>query len=88
MSQPLLAAPDPTETEILLSADREAMILLTAKEVAKRLKVKPSWIIEQLRARTRRRTRHPLPVHRLGKMPRFVWEEVEAWLLEKDRIRK
>jgi predicted DNA-binding transcriptional regulator AlpA len=54
--------------------------LLTAEELAQRLKVKPSWISEQTRKRARIRNKAPLPCVRLGKYVRFSWREVCAWM--------
>lgn len=54
--------------------------LLTADELAERLRVPASWIREQ----TRSRSLHgdPLPHLRLGRYVRFQWgsPELEAWL--------
>jgi hypothetical protein len=56
--------------------------ILTAAEVAQRLKVKPSWIHEQTRQRARIRANgNPIPYHRVGKFLRFHWPEVSAWWL-------
>jgi len=56
--------------------DEKTGELLTAEELAARLRVPPSWV----RARTRSRTMDPLPVVRLGRYTRFRWNAVEAWL--------
>jgi excisionase family DNA binding protein len=50
--------------------------LLTAEEVAERLKIKASTVYEL----TRRRSRQPLPFLKIGKYLRFRWSEVEKWL--------
>jgi len=57
--------------------------LLTAEELAERLKVRRSWIFEQTRARTKARypRRRPLPTIRMGKYVRFSWSAVSEWLL-------
>jgi hypothetical protein len=52
--------------------------ILTAEDVAMRLKLRPETIYEL----TRRRCRRPLPAHRAGKVLRFLWSEVLAWFLE------
>jgi hypothetical protein len=57
--------------------------LLTVPELARRLRKKKSWVIEQCNARTRERLKHPLPMHKLGREPRFVWSEVFAWITGK-----
>jgi hypothetical protein len=51
--------------------------ILTAQDVAMRLKLRPETIYEL----TRRRCRRPLPAHRVGKVLRFVWSEVLEWFL-------
>jgi hypothetical protein len=56
--------------------------LLTVSELAKKLRKKKSWVIEQCNARTRERLKHPMPVHYLGREPRFVLSEVFAWSKE------
>jgi len=54
--------------------------LLTAEELAERLRVPASWIREQTRARALEGD--PLPHLRLGRYIRFRWgsPELEAWL--------
>jgi hypothetical protein len=54
--------------------------LLTAEELAKRLRVPPSWIREQTRSRNLQGD--PLPHLRLGRYIRFQWAstELQAWL--------
>jgi hypothetical protein len=54
--------------------------LLTAEELANRLRVPPSWIREQTRSRNLQGD--PLPHLRLGRYIRFQWASVElqAWL--------
>ena len=58
----------------------EEFELLTAEDLAKRLRVPPSWIREQ--TRTRSLDGDPLPHLRLGRYIRFRWgsPELEAWL--------
>ena len=60
--------PSPTDYEVLTSA-----------ELAQRLKVKESWVIDQSK---RSRTHDPIPVFRLGKHRRYRWgsPEMNAWL--------
>jgi excisionase family DNA binding protein len=50
--------------------------ILTAEEVAERLKLKPATIYEMTRSRHPR----PIPVLRAGKFLRFRWSAVERWL--------
>ena len=49
--------------------------ILTPEEVATLLRVKPSWVYEK----SRTRSRNPLPVHRIGRYLRFRRSEVLAW---------
>jgi len=58
--------------------------ILTGKQVAELLQVRPSMIYEL----TRKRSRRPLPVLRVGKYLRFRWSEVEAWLDESRENRR
>jgi hypothetical protein len=53
--------------------------VLTSAELAQRLKVKESWVVDQSK---RCRTNDPIPVFRLGKHRRFRWgsPELNAWL--------
>ena len=53
--------------------------VLTSAELALRLKVKESWVVDQSK---RSRTSDPLPVFRLGKHRRYRWgsPEMNAWL--------
>ena len=53
--------------------------VLTSAELAQRLKVKESWVIDQSK---RSRTHDPIPVFRLGKHRRYRWgsPEMNAWL--------
>lgn len=54
--------------------------LLTAQELAERLRVPESWV----RARTRGRAFDRLPVVRLGRYTRFRWSAVESWLAQRE----
>jgi hypothetical protein len=53
--------------------------VLTSAELAQRLKVKDSWVVDQSK---RSRTSDPIPVFRLGKHRRYRWgsPELNAWL--------
>jgi hypothetical protein len=53
--------------------------VLTTAELAERLKVKESWIIDQSKPS---RTADPIPIFRLGKHRRYLWgsPELNAWL--------
>jgi hypothetical protein len=53
--------------------------VVTSAELAERLKVKESWVIDQSK---RCRTHDPIPVFRLGKHRRYRWgsPELNAWL--------
>jgi hypothetical protein len=53
--------------------------ILDSNELALRLKVKESWVIEQSK---RSRTSDPIPVFRLGKHRRYRWgsPEMNDWL--------
>ena len=55
------------------------MEILDSNELALRLKVKESWVIEQSK---RSRTADPIPVFRLGKHRRYRWgsPEMNDWL--------
>jgi hypothetical protein len=50
--------------------------LLTPEELAQRLKVPTSWVYEKRRPRCK----NPLPAVPLGKMVRFDWDAIVAWL--------
>jgi hypothetical protein len=54
--------------------------LLNPEELAARLKVKKSWVLEQTRTRANVRNPNPFPFKCLGKYPRFSWREVCQWL--------
>ena len=53
--------------------------VLTTAELAERLKVKESWVVDQSK---RSRTGDPIPIFRLGKHRRYLWgsPELNAWL--------
>ena len=53
--------------------------VLTATELAQRLKVKESWVVEQSKPS---RTADPIPIFRLGKHRRYLWGSpaLNAWL--------
>ena len=53
--------------------------VLTTAELALRLKVKESWIVEQSKPS---RTADPIPIFRLGKHRRYLWGSpaLNAWL--------
>lgn len=58
------------------SAHQEVMEILTPEEVAKRLKVKVSWVYEKRRPRAK----NPMPCLPLGRYIRFDWNQVLKWL--------
>src|ERR1700756_4921086 len=53
--------------------------VLTTTELAERLKVKESWVVDQSKPS---RTADPIPVFRLGKHRRYLWgsPQLNAWL--------
>jgi hypothetical protein len=53
--------------------------IIDAAEMAARLRVKESWVIEESKPS---RTSDPIPVFRLGKHRRYRWgsPEMDAWL--------
>ena len=59
--------------------DNNRIEILTAEELAARLKVKVSWVIDHC---SKAKTRDPLPVLRVGKHRRFRWNarEMNDWL--------
>jgi hypothetical protein len=61
--------------------------ILTPEEVAKRLKVPPTWVYEKTRSRGQR-NKNPLPCLRIGKYIRFAWPQVAAWLESTTSVRK
>lgn len=58
---------------------REQLEVLNSVELAQRLKVKESWVVDQSK---RSRASDPIPVFRLGKHRRYRWgsPEMDAWL--------
>lgn len=66
--------PDGSKLETLSPED-----LLTPDELAARLKVKKSWVLDQTRNRAKVRG-NVLPHIHLGKYLRFSWPDVAAWL--------
>jgi hypothetical protein len=58
--------------------------VLTTAELAERLKVKESWVVDQSK---RSRTADPIPIFRLGKHRRYLWgsPELNAWLGRRSR---
>jgi hypothetical protein len=62
------------------SVPQKTFELLTAEELAERLRVPASWIREQTRSRSLQGD--PLPHLRLGRYIRFQWGslELEGWL--------
>jgi hypothetical protein len=58
--------------------------ILTPAELAERLKVKTSWVFEQTRSRNAKKNKHPFPVMRMGKLLRFHWPDVSAWLIKEN----
>jgi predicted DNA-binding transcriptional regulator AlpA len=58
---------------------REQIEVINSAELAQRLKVKESWVVDQSK---RSRSSDPIPVFRLGKHRRYRWgsPEMDAWL--------
>ena len=58
---------------------REQIEVINSAELARRLAVKESWVVE---ASKRSRTNDPIPCIRLGKHRRYLWDSPEllAWL--------
>jgi predicted DNA-binding transcriptional regulator AlpA len=50
--------------------------IITAEELAGRLKCSVHWVYSQMRAGTK----NPLPVMRAGRLLRFSWTAVSEWL--------
>jgi predicted DNA-binding transcriptional regulator AlpA len=59
--------------------------LITPDTLAKRLKVRKSWIFEKTRKRARSRDTRPLPTIRLGRYIRFDWNAVSQWMTEQQK---
>jgi excisionase family DNA binding protein len=53
--------------------------LITPQELCARLKVHSTWPYEQMRQRERRK--NPIPVMKMGRLLRFSWTAVSAWLV-------
>ena len=79
-------SPKPSDSQSYLAKARiprqifdNSVEILTADELAARLKVKVSWVIDHC---SRAKTRDPLPVLRIGKHRRFRWgsREMDEWL--------
>ena len=58
------------------TSPQEALEILTPEEVAKRLKVKVSWVY----GKRRPGTKNPIPCLPLGRYIRFDWNAVLRWL--------
>jgi predicted DNA-binding transcriptional regulator AlpA len=71
-----IAPADRAPQQVLMSSTIE---IIDAAEMAARLKVKESWVIEESKPS---RTSDPIPVFRLGKHRRYRWgsPEMNAWL--------
>lgn len=74
-TKPATLPAQPSSTGYYLGAD-----LMTAQEVADWLKVKPSWVSEQIRHRAKVRHKNPLPYTKAGKHPRFSRMKIAEWL--------
>jgi hypothetical protein len=53
--------------------------LITPQELCARLKVHSTWPYEQMRRRPR--AKNPIPVIKMGRLLRFSWTAVSAWLV-------
>lgn len=75
-SQLSIAPGDRARQQVFMSP---AVEIIDAAELAARLKVKESWIVEESKPS---RTSDPIPVFRLGKHRRYRWgsPEMDAWL--------
>jgi len=75
-SQLSIAPGDPARQYVSMSPGIE---IIDAAEMATRLKVKESWVVEESKPS---RTSDPIPVFRLGKHRRYRWgsPEMDAWL--------
>jgi hypothetical protein len=69
-------------TSVLDAMDEINTEILTAQELALKLKVKPSWVIEASRPA---RQRDPLPVLKIGRHNRYAWnsKSMNAWLMRR-----
>lgn len=74
-SQPSIAGNRVPQTVFMSNA----IEIIDAAEMAARLKVKESWIVQESKPS---RTSDPIPVFRLGKHRRYRWGSLEmnAWL--------
>jgi hypothetical protein len=58
-----------------------AVEILTAQELAQRLKVKSSWVVD---ASQPARTSDPIPVVKIGRHNRYAWNKsLAAWLVRR-----
>lgn len=62
-----------TASPVFVPAD-----LITPQELCSRLKVHSTWAYEQMRMRPRKK--NPIPVIKMGRLLRFSWAAVSAWL--------
>jgi excisionase family DNA binding protein len=53
----------------------DSLQILTPEQVAELFQVSVGWVHEK----SRRRSKNPLPAHRVGRYVRFKRSEVEAW---------
>lgn len=74
MSKEHLPIPDASASE------RAPIEILTPRQLAERLQVKPSWVYEQTRHRSGVRNPDPLPHIKMGLYLRFDWRDILAWL--------
>jgi hypothetical protein len=58
--------------------------ILTPVELAKRLKVPPSWVYDKQRAHHK----DPLPTLHMGRYIRFDWTAVCAWLRRQKPVKR
>jgi hypothetical protein len=77
----LFENPRPPKIPVLNYMDSHSFTIeiLTAEDLAVRLKVKTSWVIDHS---SRAKTSDPIPVFRLGEHRRYRWgsPEMNAWL--------
>jgi predicted DNA-binding transcriptional regulator AlpA len=67
-----------TTTQPIAISNFSASDLLTPEELEARLKVRRGWVYEKMRQRPR--AKNPIPVIKLGRLLRFSWTAVSAWL--------
>ena len=60
-------------------APQPVMEIITPQQVAERLQIESATVYEL----TRSRCTNPLPAHRVGKLLRFDWAEVQQWFNER-----